>query len=200
MARLENRYILADPDLISNQALKSVQGASLAVEIVAAVRPASGGVVFDTTLNGIARSRSLLKLAFEPPFLAATLCALAAALMMGAHAAVRFGAARREARALALGKSALADNQAALIRMARREHRMAEAYAHQTRDAVARAIGAAKGLSGEALNTWLDKVGARRSQQRIGALFLEAAAARDPAALMAVARRLAEWRQDMTRS
>ena len=34
---------------------------------------ASKGIAFDVTLNGLARGRSPLKLAFEPPFLAMTL-------------------------------------------------------------------------------------------------------------------------------
>jgi hypothetical protein len=199
MARQGNKYLLAEPDLLNTQALKTLKGATLASGVVERLGPKGTPVFFDVTLNGFQRSRSLLRLAFEPPFLAATLCAVAAALLMGLHAAVRFGAVRREDRALALGKTALADNQAALIRMARREHRMAEPYALQIRDSVARAVGGSRGPGGEDLESWLDRMGRRRSEQSISALVEEARAAADPAALMSVARRLFQWRTDMTR-
>ena len=39
-----------------------------------------GPIIFDVTLNGFVRGRNLLKTAFEPPFLSATLCAVLAAL------------------------------------------------------------------------------------------------------------------------
>lgn len=39
-------------------------------------------ITFDLTLNGLGESKNLLTLAFEPPFLAATLCLLFAALVI----------------------------------------------------------------------------------------------------------------------
>jgi hypothetical protein len=96
--------------------------------------------VFDVTLNGLERSRSLLGLALSPPFLGASLCALATALLMGAHAAARFGPARPQMRALALGKTSLLDNSAMLIRLARREPKMGGRYAALIRRALARRV------------------------------------------------------------
>ena len=79
------------------------------------------GVLFDVTANGLGRSRSPLKLAFDPPFLAVTLTIFAAMLLAAWQALNRFGPVRRRERAIAFGKAALVDNSAALIRKAGRE-------------------------------------------------------------------------------
>ena len=121
-------YFLSDPDLINNHGLASLPTARAASVMIAMVRRGDGPVAFDAGLNGFAAPPSLLKLAFEPPFLGATLCFVAAGVLIGLCAAVTFGAPRREGRALAFGKAALADNSAGLIRMARREPRMAGRY------------------------------------------------------------------------
>ena len=159
----------------------------------------AGPVVFDVTLNGYERGRNLWKLAFTPPFLAATLCALFAGLMMGLHAAVRFGPAQREQRAFGMGKRALADNQAGLIRMAKREHRMAEPYARLVRDRAARAVGAGQ-VKGEAeMEALLDRLGQRRTELSIAAMGAEARQVADPAALLRLARRLHQWKLEISR-
>src|SRR6185436_15439404 len=69
----------------------------------------------------------LLRLVLEPPFLAMTLALLVAALLAGFHGAIRFGQPRREERTIALGKAALVENSAGLIRLARREVHMSTA-------------------------------------------------------------------------
>ena len=74
------------------------------------------------------------------PCLGATLCLAAAALLMALQALTRFGAPRQAGRAIALGKRALADNSAALIRLARREARMAPRYLDLTRASVAATV------------------------------------------------------------
>ena len=68
-------------------------------------------------------------LRLSPPSGAATLTAFIAALILAWRSGVRFGPSRREKRAYALGKRALADNSASLIRMAGREHRYGASYA-----------------------------------------------------------------------
>src|SRR5688572_32238901 len=47
-----------------------------ALPIFENLREGTGPVIFDLTLSGYRRSPSLLRLAFEPPLLGATLCAL----------------------------------------------------------------------------------------------------------------------------
>lgn len=204
-------YFLADPDLLDTMGLKDVRTARAGVGILQVLRDdaVSGGrvyrqdrgrtIVFDVTLNGFSRSRSVLKLAFEPPFLGATLCLVAAALLMGLHAAARFRAVRRGERALALGKDALIDNSAGLIRMAKREPHMAPRYAELQRAAAVRAMGGSR-LSGQALTDFLDRQG-----QRFGAadsasgLDEETQAVRSLSDLMRVVSKWYQWRLEMTR-
>ena len=194
-----SEFALSEPDLINNHGLADLTTANAGLFIVRVVSP-QGAVYFDVTLNGFERSRSALKLMFEPPFLAATLCAFAAALMMIWHAMVRFGAPRRASRELAMGKQALADNQAGLIRMAHREHRMGGRYVSVVRGIAARAVGAPRELAGSALDAFLDRLGGQgRTTEALSQLHAAAEAARNNAELMDAATRLYRWRLEMTR-
>jgi hypothetical protein len=191
-------YILSDPDLLNTQGIKTLATARAGVAILDSLRKGDGPILFDVTLDGLGRSRSLLKLAFEPPFLGATICLGAAALLLALQALSRFGAPRREGRAIALGKQALADNSAALIRLARREPHMAARYLELTRARVARALGA--GRLGEAeLTALLDRQAARAgASHRLADLATQAEAVRDRAGLIRLARDLTQWKTEMT--
>jgi hypothetical protein len=208
-------YILADPELINTMGLKDIRTARAGVRMLQILR--DGGatdrayrrdigrtIAFDVTLNGFSRSRGLLKLAFEAPFVGATLCLVVAALLMGLHAAARFRAVRRGERALALGKDALIDNSAGLIRMAKREPAMAPRYAELQRAAAIKALGGLRAsgsrLEGQALTDFLDRQG-----QRFGAadsasrLDEETRTVRSLGDLMRVAAKWHQWRLEMTR-
>ena len=199
LSRQGGAAVLSDPDLLNTQGVADLNTARAGVEIIDRLRD-HGPVVFDVTLNGLGRGRSLLKLAFEPLLLGATLCLLAAALMMGLHAVARFGPSERPAPVLALGKRALADNSAALVRMARREPRMGSAYAALTRDIAARAVGAPRDLDEAQLDALLDRLGAAHGLEfRFSTLASEAAKARTNAELIGAAQRLYQWRGEMTR-
>lgn len=198
-SRAQPVLVLSDPDLLNTHGIGELATARAAVAILDTLR-AGGPVVFDVTLAGFSRGRSLLRLAFEPPLLGATLCLATAALMMGLHAWARFGPQARPAPALALGKRALADNSAALVRMAKREPRMAEPYAALTRDAVARTVGAPRDLSPDQLEALLDRLGAARGvHASFSSLAAEARTARTTAELMQAAQKLFQWRGEMRR-
>ncbi|HET9160256.1 MAG TPA: hypothetical protein VFN88_06565 [Caulobacteraceae bacterium] len=192
-------YVLADPDLLDTYGLRELGGARLGRAVLDQARPGPGPIFFDVTLNGYERGRNLWKLAFQPPFLAATLCVLFAAILMGLQAAVRFGAERRAERAIGLGKQALADNQAGLIRMAKREPRMAEPYLKLIRDRTARIVGAGSVSDEGKLEALLDRLGARRTDVKISELSQEARNVADPAALVRLARRLHQWKLEISR-
>lgn len=208
-------YFLADPDLLNTMGLKDLRTARGGARILRLLRDdaaegsafgqdAGRTIVFDVTLNGFSRSRSVLKLAFEPPFLGATLCLVAAALLMGLHAAARFRAVRRGERALALGKDALIDNSAGLIRMARREPAMAPRYAELQRAAAIKALGGARSggarLEGEALDQFLDRQGERFGvADRASGLAEETLAVRSLGDLTKLALKWHQWRLEMTR-
>jgi hypothetical protein len=190
--------VLADPDLLNTHGLRDLTTARAAVALIRGLRQGDGPVVFDVSLDGLKHSPNLLKLAFEPPFLGATLCLIGAALLMAVHAANRFGAPERAVRALALGKRALAENSAGLIRMARREPRMAGGYLDLNRNAVAKALGATR-LSAAELEAYVDRLGERTGAGRLSALALQISAVRDRDSLIRFAQRLYQWRLEMTR-
>lgn len=193
-------YVLSDPDLINTHGMKSLANMSLTFALIRGLRAGGGPVMFDVTLNGFAKERSILRLLFDPPFLAVTLCVFAAALLAGFQAFCRFGPLRREGRVFALGKEALVDNSAALIRLAGREHRMGGRYAVMTRAIAARAVGAPKDLAGDDLTRFLDRLGAQRgAPDTLSDLTAMAEAAPDRERLTNVAQRLYRWRLEMTR-
>lgn len=201
MHRETRTYVLADPDLLNTAALKTLAGARTATDLIEIVRPQGSPVVFDLTLHGFQRARSLLRLMLEPPLLGLTLILVALAALAGFQAAVRFGPARDHARVIALGKRGLADNTAALVRLAKREHHMAAPYALLVRAAVARAIGAPRNLSDDELNAFLDRVSrTTQSNSTYSALAERAKAAKTPGDLMQVAGDLYRWNQELTRA
>lgn len=192
-------YVLSDPDLLNTYGLRNARDATSAVLLMRSLS-AGGAVTFDVTLHGFERGRGILRTAFEPPFLGATLCLVAAALLMGLHAAARFGPTARPGRVFALGKAALADNAAGLIALAGREARLLPAYAGDTRTAVAREIGAPRGLAGPELDAFLDRVGLTSgATEAWTALDAQARLAHGADGALDVARRLSRWRMEMTR-
>ncbi|MDA0743247.1 MULTISPECIES: DUF4350 domain-containing protein [Brevundimonas] len=194
-------YVLADADLLSTHGLKALNGARTAVALLDVVRAEDAPVVFDLTLHGMQRTRSLLRLMLEPPLLGMTLVLAALAAFAGYQAVVRFGPARESGRAIALGKRGLADNTAGLVRLARREHHMAAPYALLTRAAVARAIGAPRRLSESELDAFLDRVSRTTgAHSTYSALADQARAAKTPGDLMRVAVALYRWNQELTRA
>jgi len=127
--------VVFEPDLLDNYGMASMQNALFADLLFAAMTGRSDRtVIFDLTLNGLARSANLLTLAFAPPYLAATLCLLAAALVAAWRAFLRFGPAQSQDRPIAFGKTALVANAAGLLRRAGRLHLIAAPYADAVRD------------------------------------------------------------------
>lgn len=134
--------IVAEPDLMNNYGLADRDRARLALTIVAAsLDDYDIPIVFDLTLAGLGQGENLLTLAFRPPFLAATLCLLLAALVIGWRAMRRFGPPVAEAPALAMGKRQLARNGAALVERAKRLHLLGPPYAALVTRRIAAALG-----------------------------------------------------------
>ena len=122
-------YLLADPDLVNNHGMADERQAKAALAMLDFLNSTDAASVrFDVTTNGLGRSQSPLKLAFDPPFLGVTLTIFAALLLAAIQALTRFGAPRRTERAIKFGKAALVDNSAALIRKAGREGRLGPRY------------------------------------------------------------------------
>lgn len=191
-------YILADPDILNNQGLKTRSGAERAMAVLERLSVADHPTAFDLTLMGFGSNPNLLKLAFDPPFLPLTLCLLFASLLAGLHALRRFGPTAQEGRKVAFGKRAIAENGAALLRLARRRHLTGARYAMLTREAVATASGAPVNLTGEALDNYLDRL-TRDGGEPFTSLAAAAENAPDTRRLHAAARALYLWRRTVTR-
>jgi hypothetical protein len=134
--------VVAEPDLFNNQGLADRERARLAVDIIEAARERPElPVVFDLTMAGLGASKNLLTLAFEPPFLAATLCLLMAALVIAWRALRRFGPPLAEAAAATFGKAQLARNAGGLIERSRRLHLLGPPYAALLASRIAARLG-----------------------------------------------------------
>ncbi len=195
-----NVLVLADPDILNNQGLAKLDNARAGMAILNTLS-GGRGVTFDVTLNGFSRGRGVGQLMLEPPFLAATLCGVAAALLLGLHALARFGPTLTRGRAIALGKGALVDNSAGLVRMARREAELAPAYAALTKTLVARFVGGSRsGIGGARDNdTWLAELARRAGAADPAELTAQAERAQTRDELLAVGRNLYQWRREITR-
>jgi len=189
-------YVLADPDLMNTHGLHDLPTAAFALALIQNLREGDGPVVFDVTLNGLRREPSLLRAIFAPPFLGATLCAILVAVLIGFHAAVRFGSPPAPEPVYARGKQALAANAADMIRLLHREPHMATRYVLTTRNLVLRAFGLRRQ---SALEDGDDPFRARESEtpHSYSELLDEARRVENRSDLVALARRLSQWREDM---
>ena len=161
---LQPVIVVAEPDLVDNYALADRDRAMLALRIVDA---ATGGeklpISFDLTLNGLGSPKNLFTLAFTPPFLAATLCLLIAAIVVAWRAFRRFGPPMAEEPAIAFGKRQLALNGANLIQRARRLHLLGAPYAALCRARLARSLGLKPISDTERMEAEIDRVLTARS-------------------------------------
>jgi hypothetical protein len=158
--------LVFEPDLLDNYGMANQANARLADRLVeAAVVSSDRTVNFDMTLNGFTRAPNLLTLAFTPPFLAATLCLLLAAIATGWRAFLRFGPPRVGTRAIAFGKQALVANAAGLIRRSRRLHLITTPYATRARERLVQALALPRLADVAATEAAIDRALAARAPE-----------------------------------
>ncbi len=132
---------LLEADLMNNWGLANRDRAKTALSIVRIMGDGyNDNVVFDLTLNGFGGTMNLLTLAFQPPFLAATICLLFAIFIVGWRAFLRFGPSTLGERGTAFGKARLVTNGADLIVRAGRFGLLAEPYIALNARRLARAL------------------------------------------------------------
>lgn len=155
--------VVFEPDLLDNWGMARFENARLAEALVRASGVSPGGTVtFDMTLNGFGAARNLLTLAFTPPFLAATICLLLAAVIAGWRAFLRFGPPLRAERTIAFGKRALVANAAGFIRRARRLHLVGGPYADRARERLVAGLALPRTLDPEHAEAAIDRALAAR--------------------------------------
>jgi hypothetical protein len=188
-------YILADPDLLNNHGMGDERQARAALALLDFLNSTGATAIrFDVTTNGLGRSRSPLKLAFDAPFLAVTLTIFAAMLLAGWQALVRFGPVRRPERAIAFGKAALVDNSAALIRKAGREAHLGGRYVDVIRDRAVALFRLPPSLDSQTLESRLEALNPRRS---FAATAQAAEQARNREELLGAAQSLNHWLEEV---
>ena len=188
-------YLLADPDLVNNHGMADERQAKAALAMLDFLNSTDAASIrFDVTTNGLGRSQSPLKLAFDPPFLGVTLTIFAALLLAAIQALTRFGAPRRTERAIKFGKAALVDNSAALIRKAGREGRLGPRYVDVIRQRAAALFRIPLAVSPEVLDERLESLNPRRS---FAALAATASQARSRSELLAAAVSLHSWVEEV---
>lgn len=197
----ENIYVLSDPDLLNNMGVlgseSSMQAGLMVLDTLAPKQP--HGFLFDMTLHGFGKNVNLLKTVLMPPFLGVTLCALAAAMLMGWSAWRRFGPAREAKPPFAAGKQELVENSAALIRLANREAGMLPGFADLTRDMAARDAGAPRGLKHDELDALLTRMSKNAGvEESLNTLQAQAKAGHmDREEILKISRRLVQWRTEL---
>lgn len=197
VARLRSNprvFIAADPDVFNNMGLADLATARAAIGLMDHMTEAADRrVTFDLTLNGFANTSNLLKLAFERPFGAATLCLLVAAALAALAAFFPFGPAIREARAISFGKRQLVANSADMILGASRDALVADRYADLIRDAAAVRVGLTPGPDAAAELDRLGTAGGKTYAQ----LAADVRHAKSRTAIAAAAAALHRWKKEL---
>ncbi len=148
-----------EPDLMNNYGMADRSRAQLALRIIDATRDGSAMPIdFDLTLNGLGGSANLLTLAFTPPFLAATLCLLLAAIVVAWRALRRFGPPLAAQPIFAFGKRQLATNSAALIERSKRWHLLGAPYGAMLRGRIAHLLGLRAAADGAGTDSEIDRL------------------------------------------
>ncbi|MEM7780873.1 MAG: DUF4350 domain-containing protein [Pseudomonadota bacterium] len=135
---------VVEPDLLNNYGLADANRAAAALALVQEAGYGDvNNVTFDMSLHGFGETMNLLTLAFQPPFLAATLCLILALIIIGWRAFLRFGASAVSGPEIAFGKRRLVANGAGLIIRANRLGLLADPYIALHERRLARALGIA---------------------------------------------------------
>ena len=188
-------YVLTDPDLLNNHGIADPGQARAALALIDYLMPTgTKGVQFDVTLNGLGGSRSPLRLAFDPPFLAVTIAIFVALLLAGLQAIYRFGPPCRPERALAFGKAALVDNSASLVRRAGREAQLASRYADAIRARAAALFRLSGSGDAQIIDGRLDEL---RPKHPFSSLARWAAETRNRNEALSAARGLHHWIEEI---
>lgn len=199
--------LVFEPDLLNNWGFSHVEGSQLAERLIeAALDGQERRVVFDRTISGLVNQppkpqRNLLKEAFRPPFLAATICLILAATVAFWRALHRFGPPLLVTRSVAFGKRALVANAAGLIQRARRLHLLGPPYADATRDRLVRALALPARLEPAQAEAAIDRALAVRAPQAepFSTAAARLRAARRPLELLRAARLIHSLERTLTR-
>ena len=195
-------YILSDPDMLNTQGLATEDRARFAINLLESIaqwEQAEFNVfIFDLIKHGFGNSDNLIKYLLRPPFLAATLCLIAAGILIGWQAFARFGDPEKNIPDYALGKSTLANNAARFIKIAGRETKMAPGYVDLIRRRAAKDMSL-QGHTEEDINRILTRRGENKDLSKTWLEVITATKnAPDNLSLLEAARTLHNWKQEIS--
>ncbi len=196
-------WILADPDLLSDQGIVRGDNAVVAAALIEALRPAGAVVVVDETLHGFEQHPNLLRLALGPPFVVVTIAAAVAVLLLLWAGTGRFGAPQASAAPLAAGKVTLIGNAAGLLRLGGSINPMPSRYLQLLAGSVGAALNGPAGADEAERLAWLDRFAATRRRacrlQPLQAKATRLAGSRrsDPRRALQLALALHRWQREM---
>ena len=142
--------VLSDPDLIANHGLRMGGNARLTLDLIDRFLPRGGSVHVDETLHGLAVVPSLPRLLFQPPFLAATVLALAALTALAWIGTTRLGTPVAPARAGLSGNILLMRNAGRLLAASGNDVYIAERYGEAVIDEASRRFHLQQGAGNRA--------------------------------------------------
>ena len=198
LVRLPNSqtYLLSEPDLLNTHGIKTRSRARLAVNIIDVIADYEGltprAVDIDVSIHGLGGGRNIIKLMTQPPFLAATLCLLAACGIIAWQAFSRFGDAARREPDFAQGPVSLAKSAAEFMSISNRVEHMGPDYAQLTRQQVVRDMG----LIGQSQDSITRIIEARERQREISPSFAELTT-QNTTNLTDHARAMTRWKEEM---
>jgi hypothetical protein len=195
--------VLSDPDLLANHGLADGDNAIVAWAVLGYAREPGQAVVLDETLHGHERVPSLFRELFTVPLALVTFQATLAVAFLVWSGAARFGAPVPPPPVLEAGKGVLVDNTAALLRLGGHSAYTLGRYLDSLTQEVARVLHAESGGKPGEARARLRRIGRRRRVTEDLAA-IESAVERlrgekspAAAAVLAVARRVHRWREEM---
>jgi hypothetical protein len=196
-------WVLADPDLISNQGIDEADNAAVAVAILLALQKPGGLVIFDETVHGFGQSPTLLRKVFQLPYVIVTVTAAIAVLLLIWAGSTRFGAAQPNELVLAAGKGTLIRNAAALLSIGKSVGMVLSTYLRIEMNEAMRELRGPDGLDEAGQTLWLDRqaerrgLGLRLAPRRDAALALAQSPRPDMRQALRLAIDLHQWKQEM---
>ncbi len=192
--RHDRDHVLTDPDMMNNAGIDDLANARAMFALVDHLRYTGDPVLIATPRLSSAGARNLGKLLFDPPFLPLTLILLFAGLLALIHGFNRFGPVTKRGRVFALGKRALVETSADLLRRAGRIGGLGPRYAAMLRARAGERLGAPPSLRGDRLAEWIDARAALRGEEHgFSSRAAAVAEAQSEEELHARARALAHW-------
>ena len=138
--------VLSDPDLIANHGLRMGSNARLAINLIQQLLPPGGAVYLDEALHGFEVVPNLPRLLFRPPFVSATLLALASLVLLAWIGTMRFGAPLPPVKAPLSGNILLMRNAGRLLAASGNDMYIAERYGDAVVDEASRRFHLPQGL------------------------------------------------------